>query len=153
MSDLFGKRVILVFATGPCWQACPCLDLLRSLYHSKDGTNFEFEIIYMSLDESMDDFLTSIKEMPWLMYPFFPEFSLRLAGKIFGFTPPRLPAIAAFGVDGKLVTKQSNLLSHGFQSNDFPFIQADMDDEICKELMFRYKWDLSEEFPEFNLPV
>lgn len=55
---------------------------------------------------------------------------------------PKFPAIAAFGADGHLLTKESNLASKYEWSSKFPFIQADMGQEVRVELLRKYKWDL-----------
>lgn len=116
---------------------------LKRMYHESIGTNYQFEIIYISLDceESPSSFSRSIQEMSWLIHSFDSVFAISLAKKVFGF-PPHLPAIAAFRADGHLLTKESNLAFKKEWNYEYPFIQTDMSEDIRRELINRYKWDL-----------
>lgn len=80
-------------------------------------------------------FLDCFQEMPWLILWFGPEYTVSLTRELFDVFPPRLPAIAAFGPDGHLETKESNLAFKNDFYSEYPFIQADMSEEVCVELM------------------
>lgn len=111
VSKLSGKLVLLLFATHACYGSGSFLPELKRMYLEKKGETYDdFEIIYISLDcdESTTSFPSSIREMPWLVHSFVPHFAVSLSEKVFEF-PPVLPAIAAFGRDGHLVTKECNL--------------------------------------------
>ncbi|KAL6539798.1 hypothetical protein OROHE_011569 [Orobanche hederae] len=148
VSKLLGKRVLLLFATHACYGFGSFLPQLRRMYlEKKGGKGDDFKIIYISLDcdESTTSFPSSIREMPWLVHSFIPHFAVSLSEKVFEF-PPVLPAIAAFGRDGHLETKESNLaFKKGWNSN-YPFIQAEMDDEVRWELVDMHDWDLERLF-------
>lgn len=88
--------------------------------------------------------------MPWLVHPYVPDFAMSLAEMVFGSTP-RVPAIVAFGSDGSLQSMESNLLFKETWNTEYPFIQVDMDDHICRELVDGNKWDLKNVFPDLLL--
>lgn len=83
--------------------------------------------------------------MPWLVHAFVPQFSVYLSKRVFEL-PPRLPAIAAFGRDGYLETKESNLAVKKSWNSEYPFIQADMGVAVHKELIDMHGWDLEDLF-------
>lgn len=122
------------------------MSALKRMYFEKKGTEDDFEIIYMSLDcnKSPSLFLMSIQEMPWLIHAYVPDFAARLAEKLFGF-PSNIPAIAAFGPDGHLETKETNLIFKKEWNSKYPFIKTDMCEEVLRELRSSnkfYSWDL-----------
>lgn len=146
---LSGKAVLLLFATHACYGSGSFLPELRRMYcEKKEGTDDDFEIIYISLDcdESITSFSACIQEMPWLVHAFIPHFSYSLSKKVFQ-RPPVLPAIAAFRRDGYLDTKESNLAfkKEGWSSK-YPFIQDNMDEEVRWELVDKHRWDLERLF-------
>lgn len=147
VSHLSGKRVLLLFATHFCYEVGSYLPRLKRMYNDKKGTSGEFEVVYISMDcdEKPSSFLSSIQLMPWLFHPFVPDFAVTLYEKVFQY-PPHLPAIAEFGPDGHLQTKASNLSLKAKWKSTFPFIQTDMAEEVHKELVHRYKWDLNSLF-------
>lgn len=110
----------------------------------------DFEIIYISLGciESPTSFVASIQAMPWLVHPFAPYFGVKLAAKIFDSL--KLPAIAAFGADGHLETKESNLGFKKKWDSKYPFIQPEMDDEVHSEILHKhnYKWVIKESWED-----
>lgn len=116
---------------------------LKRMYLEKKGTRDDFEIIYISLDcdESPSSFPMSIQEMPWLVHSYVPDFSIFLVYKVFKL-PFDIPAIAVFGPNGHLETKESNLAFKKEWNSKYPFIEADMDKEVHMELQNRHKWDL-----------
>lgn len=122
-------------------------ELRRMYLEKKGGTDDDFEIIYISLncDESTTSFPSSIREMPWLVHSFVPHFAVSLSKKVFEF-PRVFPAIAAFGRDGHLVTKESNLAFKKGWNSKYPFIKAEMDDEVRWELVDMHNWDLERLF-------
>lgn len=79
--------------------------------------------------------------MPWLVHAFAPDYALFLVQKIFNMYPPVIPAIAAFGVDGHLETKESNLALKMDADPNYPFIHASMDKEVHQELVIQKNWD------------
>lgn len=147
VSHLSGKLVLLLFATHLCFEVGSFFHRLRRMYDHKKGTRDEFEVVYISLDcnEKPSSFLRSIQKMPWLFHSFVPDFAVSLYEKVFQY-PPRLPAIAAFGSDGHLQTKLSNLFCRAELNSVFPFIQADLDREVHREILSTYRWDLQRLF-------
>lgn len=113
------------------------------MYLEKKGTEDDFEIIYISLDcdESPSSFLLSIQEMPWLVHSYVPDFAASLAKMVFEL-PFQLPAIAAFGPDEHLLTKESNLAFKKEWNSMYPFIEADMCKEVHRKLQIEHNWDL-----------
>lgn len=144
VSMLSGKRVLLLFATHSCYECGLFLPILKKMYDESKGTHDHFEVIYISLDcvESPSSFPRGIQRMSWLIHAYAPQFAVDLAKRVFG-NFPRLPAIAAFGPNGHLETKESNLAFKEVWNSKYPFIQADMDEEVCRELIDNmYQWDL-----------
>lgn len=80
--------------------------------------------------------------MPWLVHAFEAEFATALVQQVFDVFPPRLPAIAAFGPDGHLETKESNLAFKNNSNSKYPFIEGNLDVEVHRELIHYYGWDL-----------
>lgn len=116
---------------------------LKKLYHEKKGIYDDFEIVYISLDcdESSTSFPKCIQEMPWLIHAYVPHFSASLARMVFK-VPFHLPAIAAFGTDGHLQTKETNLAFKEEWDTKYPFIEADMCKEVHREIQHIHNWDL-----------
>ncbi|KAL6549533.1 hypothetical protein OROHE_008650 [Orobanche hederae] len=109
VSMLSGKRILLLFAMHSCYECGPFLSKLKKMYDESKGTDDHFEVIYISLDcvETPYSFPRGIQRMPWLIHSYAPRFAEDLAKRVFPVFP-RLPAIAAFGPDGHLETKESN---------------------------------------------
>lgn len=142
MSELYGKCVLLLFATYSSFKDVEFLSKLQGLYQSKTADQ-DFEIVYMSLDcDESSLFPKAVQAMPWVAHAFAPKFAHAVARKIFG-QYPRFPAIAAFGPTGNLQAKESDLAFKTDGDRNFPFIK-NMDEEIEYELRYDpdYKWDL-----------
>lgn len=150
MSMLKGKSVLLLFATFSCYECGQFLPKLKKMYDKYKGTDDQFEVIYMSLGCALSpsSFDQSIRNMPWLIHAYEPQFATAVAERLFGM-PPLLPAIAAFEADGHLDTKESNLAFKKHWDSKYPFIQAEMDDEICRELKYQHHWDLNMQYLSF----
>lgn len=142
-----------MFATSTCFEFGQFLPELKQIYEKK-GTDDDFEIVYISLDcnEMTSSFGNSIQGMPWLVHAFNQQFSLRLTIKLFGVYPPRLPALAAFDRDGRLVTKRSNLAFREELKSKYLLDQADMDEEVNEELICWHQWDLKSVISNLFLP-
>lgn len=100
-----------------------------------------FEIIYMSMDSkisSPSSFHGKIHVTMWLVNTLAP-IVVPLAKRLYA-SPLQLPAIAAFGADGHLEAKESDLASKNEWSLDYPFIKADMDEEVRVELIKQQQW-------------
>lgn len=119
---------------------------LKSIYAERKGSEDEFEIIYISFDcgYAPSSYSDCIEEMPWLIHPYQPDFSDCLARKVFK-RLPLLPAIAAFGTSGQLVSKASNLLFEQHINSTYPFIRS-MEDEVLEELIHEREWDLKNHY-------
>lgn len=129
-------RILLLLATASCYESGAALPVLKRIYEEKRA-NDDFEIIYISLDcdECPSSFDNSIQEMPWLVHPFIPNFAHSLIRRLFNVYPlANLPAIAAFGSHGHLDTKESGLAFKCLSKPVYPFIQADMHQEVYMEL-------------------
>lgn len=144
---LSGKPILVLFATNCCYECGRFLPKLKKLYDENNGTAEHFEVIYISLDcvQSTRSFPQGIQKMQWLIHAYEPRFAHSLAERVFGVIPC-LPAIAAFGSDGNLLTKESNLGFKEVWNCKYPFIEADIDEEVCKELMDVHHWNLKEQF-------
>lgn len=152
MSNLLESRVLLLFAAKSYHKKVgSLLHALKEIYLEKKGTTDQFEILYISMDWnwSRTSFSARVKEIPHLVHAYVPNFAKTLVEKVFG-SVPHLPAIAAFGSDGNLQTKESNLLVKKTWSSQYPFIQGDMEEDICNELVYhRNFWNLQNIFPRY----
>lgn len=75
--------------------------------------------------------------MRWFVHACVPHFDASLAEKVFE-VPFHLPAIAAFGFDGHLEAKDTNLAFKVEWSITYPFIEA----HLCKEVHREEKLEL-----------
>ncbi|XP_074335463.1 putative nucleoredoxin 1-2 [Apium graveolens] len=145
VSDLDNTLVLLLFVTPGCaWESV--LSTIKNAYVNK--RDVDFEIIYINLDISSEStsFSNTIQKIPWVVHSSKPEVALSLFECLFPISP-QLPAIAAFGVDGHLETKGSDLASNDKLVSQYPpFIQADMYDEVYQELKDEHGWDLENLF-------
>lgn len=149
LGRLLRKNVplVLLFATHSCYESGSFLPLLKQMYLEKKGTNEYFEIIYISLDcdKSPSSFASCIQEMPWLVHAHVPEYAVALMEDLFDLPVP-IPAIAAFGPDWHLVSKESNLAFKTDWNPEYPFI-SDLGVEVLKDLTKKHRWDLKNIFP------
>lgn len=145
VSELDGKHVLLLFGTHGC-KSESFLSTIKNLYVNKQHHS-DFEIIYIHLDNSLEStsFSSTIEKMPWVVHSSKPEVAVSLFECVFPMSA-HLPAIAAFGIDGNLETKGSGLASNDKLVFQYPFIQADMYDEVYQELKDEYGWDLENLF-------
>nr|XP_017225688.1 PREDICTED: probable nucleoredoxin 2 [Daucus carota subsp. sativus]XP_017225689.1 PREDICTED: probable nucleoredoxin 2 [Daucus carota subsp. sativus] len=146
VSELDGRHVLLLFGTHGCeWESF--LSTIKNWYVDKPH-DVDFEIIYIHLDISLEStsFSSTIEKMPWVVHSSKPEVAVSLFECVFPISA-HLPAIAAFGVNGHLETKGSDLASNDKLVSQYPFIQADMYDEVYQELKDEHGWDLKNLFP------
>lgn len=129
---------------------------MRSLiekYNDQNGTDECFNIIYIPLEDEPESYIhRSFEEISWFVLPFEPSISDSLVRVLFGsnFSMHQLPAVAAFGRDGFLQTKDSNLSFKECKSY-YPFIEDDMTEAVRWELSNTYKWDLHRfHFPRYT---
>lgn len=141
VSELDGRHVLLLFGTHGCeWESF--WSTIKNVYVDKPH-DVDFEIIYINLDISLETTSSSstIEKMPWVVHSSEPEVAVSLFECVFPLSA-HLPAIAAFGVNGHLETKGSDLASKDKLVSQYPFIQADMYDEVYQELKEEHGWDL-----------
>lgn len=126
------------------------------MYQQMYGTAEHFEVIYISLDciESAASFDMCIREMPWLIHSFVPEFAARLISRLFGYASiVHFPTIAAFGPHWDLVGKESNLAFKKTWDSKYPFVaKYSAEEEIQRDLSRKYGWDLERLFPFLRKP-
>ncbi|KAL8106600.1 putative nucleoredoxin 1 [Apium graveolens] len=149
VSELDGKHVLLLFGTHGC-KSESFVSTMKNLYVDKERRRHDanFEIIYIHLDISLEStsFSSTVIEMPWVVHSSEPEVAVSLFECVFPMSA-HLPAIAAFGVNGHLETKGSDLASNDKLVSQYPpFIQADMYDEVYQELKDQHGWDLENLF-------
>lgn len=141
VSELDGRHVLLLFGIHDCeWESF--WSTIKNVYVDKRH-DVDFEIIYIDLDFSLESISSSstIEKMPWVVHSSEPEVAASLFDCVFP-VYQHLPAIAAFGVNGHLETKGSDLASKDKLVSQYPFIQADMYDEVYQELKEEHGWDL-----------
>ncbi|KAL8106602.1 putative nucleoredoxin 1 [Apium graveolens] len=146
VSELDGKHVLLLFGTHGC-KSESFVSTMKNLYVDK-RRDIDFEIIYIHLDMSLEStsFSSTILKMPWVVHSSKPDVAVSLFECVFPMSA-HLPAIAAFGVNGHLETKGSDLASNDKSVSLYPpFIQADMYDEVYQELKDEHGWDLENLF-------
>lgn len=110
------------------------------MYDEQTGANDDhFEVIYLSLDDE-DPSACGDLQMPWWVCSVDKKHARSLAYELFD-TGRISPAIVAFGLNGHLETRESNLANKACLNSKYPFIQ-DMEEAVCKELNIMYQWDL-----------
>lgn len=149
VSDVLGKRVLLLFATFSNFQFCKFLSELEKMYYALHGSNDHFEVIYISTDRCRPktSLRKCIRKMPWFVYSVHRDFASSLAGLLFNFDEDsayhhQLPAIAAFGPSGNLVGKECNLAFKEELGTKFPFVSSFNKEEALREIRSIFGWDL-----------
>ncbi|KAL6511597.1 hypothetical protein OROGR_021194 [Orobanche gracilis] len=145
VSELDGRHVLLLFGTHGCeWESF--WSTIKNV-NVDNPHDVDFEIVYVHLDTSLEYTFSSsaIEKMPWVVHSSKPEVAVSLFECVFPISA-HLPAIAAFGVNGHLETKGSDLASNDKLVSQYPFIQADMYDEVYQELKDEHGWDLENLF-------
>ena len=70
-TDALAQKVVLVYF-GASW--CPPCNaftpMLTEFYKRRKSAGDDFEVVFVSLDNSVEDFESTIKSMPWLCVPF-----------------------------------------------------------------------------------
>ncbi|XP_074332730.1 putative nucleoredoxin 1 isoform X1 [Apium graveolens] len=144
VSDLDGKHVLLLFGTHG-FKTESFVSTMKNLYVNKQRDNFEIIYIHVDFTSESTSFSSNIMKMPWVVHSS-PELAVFLFECVFPMSA-HLPAIAAFGVNGHLETKGSDLASNDKLVSLYPpFIQADMYDEVYQELKDEHGWNLENVF-------
>lgn len=135
-----------MFAYDSNYDKCgPLLHALKSSYDERKGSSNDqhFEILYVELchNKSYSPSACSSQKVPWSAYSCGETSAYAMWRKIFK-QCRKLPAIAVFGPGGHPLTKESNLALENKWSSKFPFIEADMGQEVRVKLVRRYRWDL-----------
>ncbi|KAH7675601.1 Protein-disulfide reductase protein [Dioscorea alata] len=122
VSNLVGKTVGLYFSAN-CSPCAKFTSRLVSIYDSLKEKNKEFEIVFVSMDKDLDEFLQCFNGMPWLALPYDNESSKDLSRY---FDIKGIPSLIIVGPDGKTVTRDGRNLINLHMEMAFPFTEAQL---------------------------
>ncbi|OAY74088.1 putative nucleoredoxin 2 [Ananas comosus] len=123
LSNLVGKTVGLYFSAQPCPPCVKFTAKLASVYANLREKNENFEVVFVSMDKNIDDYLQCFDSMPWLALPYDEEFSRALARY---FDVQEIPTLVIIGPDGKTVTKEGRNLINLHSELAFPFTELQL---------------------------
>ncbi|KAL8133797.1 putative nucleoredoxin 1 [Apium graveolens] len=158
--ELVDKRIIIFFEGKELYnRTIKFLEFLKTRYarmRDMKGADDEFEVIYIISGKRKALYEDMIFDLPWLfaLESEVLPVDLRLYCCYCRPEPPygcgcrpdwcgNNSALLAFDRDGRLIRKSVNLY---FDETDFPFYDADMEEEVLLELNNRNWWELDSEY-------
>lgn len=105
LSMLDGKHVGIYFSAHwcpPCRQFTP---MLRKTYLMMQALGKPFEVVFVSHDQSEQEFEDYYKSMPWLALPF--KESMRRSGLARRFSVNGIPALVIISPEGQVLTSNA----------------------------------------------
>uniref|UniRef100_A0A7N0RCG0 protein-disulfide reductase n=1 Tax=Kalanchoe fedtschenkoi TaxID=63787 RepID=A0A7N0RCG0_KALFE len=133
-SELEGRTVLFYFSRitcSPCRMFTP--ELAKIYQEIKAEHSDQFEVIFVSMDNTNDDFQNYYSEMPWLALPYSDTREVTLKYTLM--KKPSIPQLVAVGPSGQTLTYDGRELITFLGKDAYPF------DETRNNLM---EWRLEE---------
>ncbi|KAG2568626.1 probable nucleoredoxin 3 [Panicum virgatum] len=134
IADLTGKIVGLYFGAHWC---PPCRTFTKKLVEVYNELKIlrpgSFEVIFISIDRSKEEFQASLSAMPWLAIPYSDTARQELT-RIFAIKG--IPALLILGMDGKVLKTDGRRAISAYGATAFPFTESrvsEVDEALRKE--------------------
>ncbi|CAN6236189.1 unnamed protein product [Urochloa humidicola] len=134
IAELTGKTVGLYFGAHWC---PPCHSFMKQLMPAYNELRIlrpgSFEIIFISIDRSKEEFQASLSAMPWLAIPY-SDTSRQDLTRIFAIKG--IPALLILGSDGKVLKTDGRTAISTYGATAFPFTESrvsEVDEALRKE--------------------
>ncbi|OEL18438.1 putative nucleoredoxin 3 [Dichanthelium oligosanthes] len=134
IADLTGKTVGLYFGAHWC---PPCRAFTKQLMEVYNELKIlrpgSFEVIFISIDRSKDEFQASLSAVPWLAIPYSDTTRQELT-RIFAIKG--IPALLILGLDGKVLKTDGRTAISTYGATAFPFTESrvsEVDEALRKE--------------------
>lgn len=122
IADLIGKTVGLYFGAHWCPPCSAFTKKLREVYNElttlRPGS---FQVIFISMDRSKEEFQASLTAMPWFAIPYSDPTTQELT-RIF--TIKGIPALVVLGPDGKALKTDGRAIISNYGAMAFPFTES-----------------------------
>ncbi|KAJ1272687.1 hypothetical protein BS78_06G222100 [Paspalum vaginatum] len=134
IADLTGKTIGLYFGAHWCPPCRVFTKQLKEVYNElKILRPGSFEVIFISIDRSKEEFQASLSAMPWLAIPYSGTARQELT-RIF--TIKGIPALLILGLDGKVLKTNGRKAISTYGATAFPFTESrisEVDEALRKE--------------------
>ncbi|RLM75148.1 putative nucleoredoxin 3 [Panicum miliaceum] len=134
IAHLTGKTVGLYFGAHWC---PPCRAFTKQLIEAYNELKIlrpgSFEVIFISIDRSKEEFQASLSAMPWLAIPYSDTARQELT-RIFAIKG--IPALLILGLDGKVLKTDGRTTISAYGATAFPFTESrvsEVDEALRKE--------------------
>ncbi|CAL5069856.1 unnamed protein product [Urochloa decumbens] len=134
IAELAGKTVGLYFGAHWC---PPCHSFMKQLIEAYNELTIlrpgSFEVIFISMDRSKEEFQASLSVMPWLAIPY-SDTSRQDLTRIFAIKG--IPALLILGLDGKVLKTDGRTTISTYGATAFPFTESrvsEVDEALKKE--------------------
>ncbi|PVH35814.1 hypothetical protein PAHAL_7G284900 [Panicum hallii] len=134
IADLTGKTIGLYFGAHWC---PPCRAFTKQLMEVYNELKIlrpgSFEVIFISIDRSKEEFQASLSAMPWLAIPYSDTATQELT-RVFAIKG--IPALLILGLDGKVLKTDGRTAISAYGATAFPFTESrvsEVDEALRKE--------------------
>lgn len=119
--DLVGKTIGLYFGAHWCPPSRAFTKLLIETYNELENSEIgSFKIVFISMDRDENEFMASLKEMPWLAIPYSDK-SRHDLSRIFNIK--WIPSLIILGANGETISRDGRTMIARYGSLAFPFTE------------------------------